>query len=164
MKKDSPRGLAAGRLRAEYPAEHEIMLQDRAIYDDAVNVKNQAFQMELDAVDRLRHHSREMQRNIEELVEMRDQARVEAMHFRLAEAQAANAAREAHARPDAVVRQLRQQLVLTQTELAAAVTPQSVRDHTEEVVAARQEEAELARASSLLKATSSIPATEKGDV
>ena len=80
---------------------------------------------------RLRARSFEMQRGAEELVEMRD-------------------------------RQLRQQLLQAQTELAAAGTPESLREHhTEELAAARQEEAELARANSLLKATSSIQATEK---
>ena len=55
------------------------MLQGRVIYDNAVNVKDHEFRMELDAVERLRHHSMEMQRNIEVLVETRDHAREEAI-------------------------------------------------------------------------------------
>ena len=55
------------------------MMQDRAIYDNAVSVRAHEFQEELDAVDRLRRRSLEVQRNIEVLVEARDHARAEAM-------------------------------------------------------------------------------------
>ena len=58
------------------------MLQGGATNDYAVSVKNHELQMELDAVDRLRHHSMEMQRNFEALVEARDHAREEAIASR----------------------------------------------------------------------------------
>ena len=85
-----------------------------------------------------------MQRPIEGLVEMRDQAREEAVRFRLADVAAVAAARKAQERVDPSVTQLRQQLQEAQQELAAASSPQRVREHPDELRAARREEAEQA--------------------
>ena len=96
--------------------------------------------MELDAVDRLRHRSLEMQRTIEGLVEARDHARGEAAIFRRGEEAAANASRDAQERGDPTVRTLRQQLLGERQKMAAAPSPQSMREHAEGTRDAQQQE------------------------
>ena len=89
------REAEAQRYRGEYHSEHDRMLRDRVIYDNAVNAKAQEIQQELEIVDRLRNRSYDMQRTIEELVEMRGQPRDEAVRYRHAEVAAVVAARGA---------------------------------------------------------------------
>ena len=74
------RSRAAEHVQAEYRGERDRMLHDRVIYDNAVSGATQAAQMDVDAVDRLRHRSIEMQRTIKGLVAM-GQARGESVLF-----------------------------------------------------------------------------------
>ena len=93
------------------------------------------------AVDCLRHRSIEMQRSIEAeaLVDARDHAREEAIAFRRSEEAVIDASREARGRGEPSVLRLRQQLQEAQQELVAAPSPQSVREHADELRAARLE-------------------------
>ena len=93
------------------------------------NVKDHEFQMELDAAERLRHHSMEMQRNIEALAEARDHAREEAIASRRREEEVIEAARAARGRGEPSVIRLRHELMEMQQELAAAPSSPSVRQH-----------------------------------
>ena len=123
------RDIATQTLRRECEQGAAKVVHDRAIVSTAFETTDLEHQQRSEMSNRLRSRSIEMQRSIGELVDMRDLARGETIRFRPADVQAVNAAREAQERPDTVVRQLRQQLLTARTELAAAATPQSVREH-----------------------------------
>ena len=128
--------------------------------DNAVNARAREIQRRGEITERLRARSFDMPRSVEGLVDMADQAREDAVRFRLAELAAVAAARETQERVDPSVAQLRQQLHEAQPELAAAFSPQIVREHAEELRAARREEAEQARTIACLKDTSATQAAE----
>ena len=71
------------------------MLQDRVIYDNAVNAKEHEFRLLLEAVERIRSYSFEMQRSIEALVEARDHARGEVAASRRSDEEMVEAIRDA---------------------------------------------------------------------
>ena len=114
-------------------SEHDRLLKDRVVYDNAASANALEIRRELEIVDRLRNRSYNVQRTIEGLVEMREQPREEAVRYRLADVAAATTAREAQERVDPSGQHLRQQLPGAQQELAASADPQRVREHAEQL-------------------------------
>ena len=78
--------------------------------------------LELEATERLRRRSTEMQRDIETLVEARHSAVEEAIASRNAEADMLQATRDAQGRSGPTVVKLRKQLIEMEQELAEATT------------------------------------------
>ena len=100
-----------------------------------------------------------MQRTIEGLFEVRDQTQDEVARCRHDEAAAISAAREAQGRGDPSAPTLRQQLLDAQRESVATPSPPRMREHAEQVQAAKREEEAPARATASLRQTSTVQAT-----
>ena len=128
--------IAIDKLRREVEHDEATVMHDQTIFNVAIDAKREALQPDSGRAHRIRERRLEVQQAIEELVATGGQRRGEAILFRLAEAKAAAVAREAQERPGASMRLLRQELGEAQTELAANTSPQSVREHVEQLLAA----------------------------
>ena len=78
------RDIATQNLRREYGPEEAKAVHARTVLSAAFGARDSELQQESEMFGRLRARSIEMQRSVDELVEMRDQARVEATRFRQA--------------------------------------------------------------------------------
>ena len=120
--------ILSQRRLGEYQAEQVRMQRGRVIYDNAVGQKEHELALEFETVERVRRHSAELQRTIEALVEVRQNAIEEARASREAEyafaAEVIPEGREMRARdPSApTITKLRKQLLEAQQELVEATS------------------------------------------